>query len=414
MEVREIEKKDIHHRERDFKNALKSLEKDQAIITHNKELILRFIRDCRLGKTLRNRQRKVIGVARCLKYIQILRRISFWFDKPFDKVTQEDMEKIIENLENNIYKCDLKWRKDKIIKTRNLSHATKVIYKITIRKFYKWLLGNSKHYPELVEWIETYDKSVEIPALRREEVEKLADASNVRDKSIIMSLFDSGARVEEFLNIRISNLTKEDDTYKVRIVFSKTKPRTIHLPICSKYLDMWLQEYSDKDDHDFLFPITYGALCRMLHRVRKKVLKNKSVTAQVLRHSSATYYSNFLNPFQLCYRYGWTMASKMVNRYLDREGIFEQETPKLIKSNDISALGKQNQSLKEEISMIKESNKELSLELEKFKKEFEQVFEGKNFMKLLFALAENQNKLSKEIEDFSGKKFDIILPNIKQ
>ena len=41
-----------------------------------RELILRFVRDCRLVKTLRYKQKKRIGVARCQKYIDILREVS--------------------------------------------------------------------------------------------------------------------------------------------------------------------------------------------------------------------------------------------------------------------------------------------------------------------------------------------------
>ena len=69
--MQKIEKKDIHNRKREFENALASLENDDAIIKRNKELILEFIRDCRLGKTLKKRQKKVIGVARCTKWFKM-------------------------------------------------------------------------------------------------------------------------------------------------------------------------------------------------------------------------------------------------------------------------------------------------------------------------------------------------------
>ncbi len=377
-----IQKLDIHNRERRFITARTNLENDQVIIKENKEFILKFIRDCRLGKTLKNRQKKSIGVARCLKYIQILKKLSAWLDKPFDKVTQSDMEKLIEALENDQYCIDVKSNNQEILKTRKYAHSTKLDYKKTLRKFYKWLWGNNKHYPELVDWIDTYDIMQEVPALTREQVEKLVDVSNIRDKAIIMFLFDSGARIEETLNIQIKDLTKIEDSYKVRITVSKTKPRTIHLPICSKYLDLWLQEYSNKTDDSFLFPLRYDSLRMMLHR-KSKLILNKRVTPHILRHSSATYYANYLSHFQLCYRFGWSMASKMPNRYLDREGIFEQETTKIIQTNDISNLEKQNQLLKEEISHIKESNQELSLEFNQLKEKLADISNGKDFVQLL-------------------------------
>jgi len=354
----ENNKKDIHGRIRDFKNARAKLESNEFPIPENKELILKFIRDCRLGKTLKNRQKKIIGEARCLKYIQTLKKLSSWFGKPFNKVTQEDMEKVIENLETDYYTYSFISKYGKDIKTKPLAHSTKLDYKKTIIKFYKWLYGANKYIPELVDWIDTYDIIKEIPAIRREEAEKLVHSLPIRDKTIIITLFDGGARAEEFLNIKIRDLTKIDGVYKVRIVHSKTKPRTIHLPIASQYIDLWLNYSEDKNSDEYLFPISYDALRVMLHRAGKRILK-KGITPHLLRHSSATYYANLLNHQQLCYRYGWTMASNMPNRYLDREGIFEKETVDVVKKNDMSVLEAKNRKLEEELSMMRSTNENL-------------------------------------------------------
>jgi len=406
------EKKDIHNRKKSFERALAKLETDSNIIKRNKELILNFIRDCRLGKTLKKRQKKIIGEARCLKYITILKRISSCFDKPFDKVIQEDMERFIESLENdnlkNRNRLNTNNKSESNNKTNILSHSTKVDYKKTIKKFYKWLFGNNTHYPELVDWIDTYDIVKEIPAIKREEVERLVDASKVRDKTIIMTLFDSGARAEEFLNIKICDLTKSEDVYKVRIVHSKTRPRTIHLPIASKYIDFWLEQYDCSDEQSYLFPVSYQSLRMMLHRIGKSVL-NKNVYPHLFRHSSATYYANLLNHQQLCYRYGWAMASDMPNRYLDREGIFEEDIPHVVKSNDISKLEKQNRKLAEEISLVKQTNADLNIMFNQLNEKYNRLFHGKGIMNLLLSLANKQDDVSSAIAKLSGQEFDISL-----
>jgi len=381
----DTEKRDIHHRKQQYQSALRNLQKDQSIIKHNKNLILKFLRDCRLGKTLKNRQKKSIGVARCSKYLYILKKLSSWFDKPFDEVNQDDMEMIIENLENDIYSYQIKDGSGQVIKTKKMSHSTKVDYKKTLRKFYKWLLGDNDHYPELVDWIDTYDIINETPALRREDIEKIADAAKLRDKAIIMTLFDSGARVGELLNIRVGDLTRVDDIFKVRIKFSKTKPRTIHLPIASKYIDMWLNLSKNKNEKDFLFPLTYEALRRMLHRAGKRIL-NKRVYPHLMRHSSATYYANLLNHQQLCYRYGWSMASKMPNRYLDREGIFEEKIPQIVKTDEVSKLEQENQKLKEELSFINQSNDTFGKQLNELNTKYNRLFDGKEFISLLSSI----------------------------
>ena len=45
--------------------------------------------------------------------------------------------------------------------------------KKAIKKFWKWKDGNNKAYPDLVEWIDTYVSVKEVPAISREEVEKM-------------------------------------------------------------------------------------------------------------------------------------------------------------------------------------------------------------------------------------------------
>ena len=402
-----LEKKDIHNRKEAFKKARTKLENDNVIVKQNKELILKFIRDCRLGKTLKNRQKKIIGEARCLKYIHILKKLSFWLNTPFNEVNQDDIERIIENLENDKYIYELKAKNGKVIKSKVLSHSTKLDYKKALIKFYKWLFGNNRNVPVIVEWIDTYDIIKEIPALRREEAEKIATSLNIRDKTIVMFLFDGGPRVEEFLNIRICDLSKTNDVYKARIVYSKTKPRTIHFPIASKYIDLWLDECKSRDSDEYLFQMTYQGLRMMLHRVGKRILK-KSITPHLLRHSSATYYANHLNHQQLCYRYGWTMASKMPNRYLDREGIFEKESINVIRNNDLSILEEKNEKLSEEISIVKQTNEYLSRQVEEINEKHNRIFQGKDFMKLLMSLSEKQDAMSKVLESVSGKEFDVV------
>ncbi|MFQ6607917.1 MAG: hypothetical protein ACE5EE_05190 [Fidelibacterota bacterium] len=182
-----MEKRDIHHRKRDFQTTTRNLKNNDIIVPRNRQLILDFIRDCRLGKTVKKKQKKVIGVARCTKYIHILVKISLWIGKPFDEVNDKDMEDFIAGLENDKYRYERKTRKGETISVTKYSHATKLDYKKTIKKFYKWLFGKNEYYPELVNWIETYERIKEIPALKREEVEKLVVVINIRNKAIIMS-----------------------------------------------------------------------------------------------------------------------------------------------------------------------------------------------------------------------------------
>jgi hypothetical protein len=90
---------DIHRRGEKLKSQLDRLPSDVSIIPENRVLIQDFIRDCMLGKTIKGKSKKKIGPARCLKCIGILKSLSVWFEKPFNDVSQKDMENLIQRLE---------------------------------------------------------------------------------------------------------------------------------------------------------------------------------------------------------------------------------------------------------------------------------------------------------------------------
>lgn len=366
---------DIHNVKRHYETIIDNLKEDDKIIKENKKLIFDFIRDCTLGKTVKNKERKKIGLARCSKYAIDLRRISSWLDKSFKLVLQSDMEKFITSLEND---------KLKKLNGENFSENTKVDLKKTIKKFYKWLLGNNERYPDIVSWIDTYSEVKEIRALTREEIEKMADRTiSLRDKIIIMMLFDSGARIEEFLNLRLRNIMKKEDYYMIRIEHSKTKPRTISVPMCTKLIEEWLSVHPDKNNQNAQFmPIAYDNLRMMLRRLGERVLK-KSVNPHLFRHSSATYYCNKLSQFQLCYRYGWAMSSKEPARYIDREGIHEQETAKIIKNDEISSVQKKNQEMNEELSRLKSQYGQMENVMQKINDFMSVLSKNKDFRKIV-------------------------------
>lgn len=356
METGPEEFVDIHNKKAAFEKALEKLKRDSTLIPENRRLIIRFIEDARLGKTVKNRAKKKIGYSRCLKYIIECRKLSQWFGKPFDAVSIKDMEKVIVGLEEDKHKA---MGADGAKK--NYSDNSKLDFKKAIRKLFRWLHGESKKFYDLTNWIDMHEKQLEVPALSREEVERMVNECDTRDKAVILLLFDSGARIEELMNVRIGDVSKKRDAdyYMLRVRVSKTKPRTISVPMCTQVIDNWLGIHPDKGNPSArLFPIEYDAVRMMLRRVGTRMLK-KHVYPHLLRHSSATYYCHKLNQYQLCYRYGWSMASAQPARYIDREGIREEETAELIRTDDINKLKKVVQETNENYARLREENESL-------------------------------------------------------
>lgn len=327
-----------------------------GFLPENRDLIKRFILDAKLGKTILKRQKKKVGLKRLVKYIQDLKKLDTFFNKPLDQVNQKDMEKFIIALEEGQIKTK---------KNKPYAIETQVVIKKMVKKFYKWLQGNNKHYPDLVEWIDTSFQIKDYKAITKDELNKILTLMTstegyklIRNRALISFLFDTGARADEVLNIRLGQIKKDGDSYKVRIEFSKTKPRTISVPLYSSYLEEWMQIHPLKNnDLAQLFPIQYKWLHKIVTNAGKLI--NKKLSPHGLRHSSVSYYCNHLNRFQLCYRYGWSMSSKQPDRYIDREGIHEEEVKSKIENNNMEALKETNQVLTRRIALMEDQMRAL-------------------------------------------------------
>lgn len=60
--------------------------------------------------------------------------------------------------------------------------------------------------------------------------------------------------------------------------------------------------------------------------------------------------------------------------------------------------------------LSKESNEQLGEELSELRTKYDDLFEGKGFMRLLAALAKKQNAIAETFKEMTGKRFDIVLP----
>ncbi|WP_428937505.1 tyrosine-type recombinase/integrase [Fontivita pretiosa] len=343
---------DIRNTNRAYELALARLKSDTHISQRNKDLILRFVRDAALGKTVIGRAKKKIGVARLLGYITQIRPLIEFTHKDLDQITQADMEAFVEALENDTIKSRAQRRIGETLCRVDapLSPRYKIDIKLTVKKFYKWLWGESRSYPKLVEWIDTYMESKEISALTEAEVNRMLDRANTpQHRALIQVLFDGGVRIGELLNVRLRHVSQrsfeehaEEKCFVVRVPFSKTLRRTVALPMpaTTKWLTLWLEDHPAQpklrpdgtidaaDTSVQLFPMSDNAVRLVLRRVGQRAL-GKRVYPHLLRHTSATYWSNTLPHFKFCKRFGWTMTSNMPQRYIDREGVDEVDVARI-------------------------------------------------------------------------------------
>ena len=335
-----------------YQRALARFQADDQVSDHNKELLSRFLRDASLGKTVLRRAKKRIGPARLLGYITQLYPLLLFVDKDLDQVTQENMELFIEALDVDRIRSRMPQHNGAIAPP--LSERYKVDVRVTVRQFYKWLLGDCRMYPPLVEWIETFAEPAEVTPLTESEIDQMLDhARSPMHRAIVQTLFDGGFRIGELLNIRLKHVQKlafdpqnprdpSRQCFFVRVPFSKTLPRTVGLPMpmSTRTLGTWLSYHRQRpriredgsleasDVEAPLFPLTDNSVRLLIRRLGRQAL-NKRVYPHLLRHTSATYWANKLPYFKFCKRFGWTMTSRMPQRYIDRAGVDEMDVAML-------------------------------------------------------------------------------------
>lgn len=86
--------------EQKLNQKLGSIARNDKLSEKNKELILKYLREAELGKTIIKGQKKKIGAGRNYQTAVYLKQMALlWFKKDLDTVTMEDMEKFIINLD---------------------------------------------------------------------------------------------------------------------------------------------------------------------------------------------------------------------------------------------------------------------------------------------------------------------------
>lgn len=335
------ERNDIHNIGKNYERVLERIRENEQLISEDRKNIIQFVKDNIIGKNSKSK----VGKSRLMRYMLDLITLNKYFNKPFLKLTEKDLTDFYVALDN-----------DKIKKQNKQPYSanSKNGFVKTLKKFGRWSYKNNlKKYQKIFGWLKDFKSNDEVSALTRQEIESMAEGCDTRDKAVIMFLFDSGARAEELLNIKLEDLKAEDKYYKVRIKVSKTKPRTIILPIASSSLKAWLKIHPNNDPNSFLFPLAYDSLRKMLYR-RSKII-NKRVYPHLFRHSSATFYANkYKNPYKMAYRFGWAMNSKEVQRYIDREGIEEDEIKEVMEHDEVETLRKQLKELDEKSALREE------------------------------------------------------------
>lgn len=119
-----------------------------------------------------------------------------------------------------------------------------------------------------------------------------------------------------------------------------------------------------------------------MNRMGKQFL-GRSISPHTFRHGSVTYYANYLNRYQLSYRYGWSASSKMPDRYIDMNGLIDDETVTKIAGENFVKVEGENKELKTKLDVMSSTMSELLKKQQEMEKRLEiRKIEGEVLMEV--------------------------------
>jgi len=344
METPDEARIDIHKHRQQLDALFKGLPHDTRVKPEDRVLIERFVEDRRLGRLAVKGRRKRVSDGRCCKLIQILKRASMLFDVPLDQVDVPRLEKFVLDMEDG--------KITKLHRQGEPQYSKEGIldFNKVLRSFFKWAHGaDTPRYKELAWMLATNAPPKELRTFGFEDTKRMALAiGGMENIAIVFLLFDGGFRAGELFNLRLRDLQFRRDadgrlTCYARIRFSKTKPRTVSLPLATEPLKFWVERHPlggrvneqgiiEAIDPDAqVVTLQYPTLCKRLRKIGKKELGER-VHPHRFRHASATFYARLLNPYQLCARFGWTMGSPVVQRYIDHAGVMAEDIAAIVRA----------------------------------------------------------------------------------
>jgi len=265
---------DIYNLTRTYQNYLKKIK------SLDQPLILKF---------LKFTESQGISLVQRLKYCISLLQFFSIIKKPIKEINEEDLYEFLASINGKP-------------KTRKLRYYC-------VKKFLEFA-GRDDLFVHFKPRFIIRQKLPEI--LSEKEIEEISCMLNFRERVIFCILYESGARIGEFLKIRKKDVSF-DEKGAVIILKGKTGERRIRIIKYAKLLRLWLDMCGD-----LVFPFKYSQIRRLFEKISR--LANRKIHPHLLRHSRATHLAKYLTESQLKAFFGWSQASRMASIYVHLSG----------------------------------------------------------------------------------------------
>ena len=280
---------DVHNSEKKLRNIIEKIKNSTEISKENKEHILGFERNC---YTIQR-----ISASRVLNYMVQMSKIGKLTKKNLVDFNKDDVLSLVETVERNGYI-------DKKGVRREYLPATKSMFRVCIKKFFRWL--RNTEWPDVPIEVRSLSTTIKRSEekfpdiLTFEEINRIIDkADNPRDKALTAVIIEGGLRPCEVVNLRLKNVSFDNFGAILMIQQGKTGFRRIRILTFSNYLATWVDCHPNKNNPDADLwvglsnsnrncSVGYRTISDLVKKLAKKAKINKHVWPYLFRHTRLT------------------------------------------------------------------------------------------------------------------------------
>jgi len=357
------------HKQR-YENWLKN-RSIKGVSKTNEKIVLKFIEDMSLGLNVSRGSKK--GARTPIRLNTLRQRLAFVI-KELEKRKIKDIKKVNAKQLHSLFE-DM--RSGKLPNRFGQPYKSTRDYVKIFKTFWHWYQRISKEKIEDITIdLDTRGEKPKFIFFTEKDFDNILKTAKADLKPILALEFDTGMRVTELVNVKVSDFSNNFKELNIREETSKTFGRKIKLMLCSEQVKKYI-EFMELTPQDFFCKITPPMINKELRAIGKKVLtseqiKYKNLTLYDFRHSSACFWlPKYKSESALKYRFGWK-KSDMIHYYTELMGMKDTITQDDLYT-DISKteLEKENIKIKEKIKILEtEINQKVNSKFDELERKF--------------------------------------------
>jgi len=284
----------------------------ENVKTSDWKLLIEFLKDMELGLNVPKEKKGKRDSGTLLNLSSHNKFFLQNFKKPLIKLTKQDLHL----LENEI-------QQGKILKRNGQKFSAFGNYIKDFKVFWNWGIRKGKWKENITEDISSKTEKPHWVYLTEGQVKDFFNNLSLDYRVLCWFMYDTGARVTEALNIKVSDFSKDFSQVTISDETAKTFGRTINLKLSTQLVKEWVKMKSLKDNDYFIQGKPFAINKYLRYHCGKVFGKDKishvkskglygNFTLYDIRHNAVCYWFNRYPTHKgLMYRFGWRKADKI-------------------------------------------------------------------------------------------------------